>query len=111
MTENKTLTLTLSIPAALTTHLWSSAAPSFVSDQPDRFWTYDYPELPDPHAATFRDGMMRWTESMSDALLLRACEEQLGHTTTLLFDEADHWPGAVVLSGRPYPGWEEGKKR
>ena len=47
MTENKTLTLTLSIPAALTTHLWSSAAPNFVSDQPDRFWTYDYPELPD----------------------------------------------------------------
>ena len=55
--------------------------------------------------------MMMWTESMSDALLLRACEEQLGHATTLLFDEADHWPGAVVLSSRPYPGWEEGKKR
>ena len=100
MTENKILTLTLSIPAPLTTHLCSIAAPSFISEQPDRFWTYDDPELPDPHSPIFRDGMMMWTESMSDALLLRACEEQLGHATTLLFDEADHSPGAVILSSR-----------
>ena len=90
MTENKNVTLTLSIPAPLTTHLWSSAAHNFISDQPDRFWTYDFPELPDPHSPIFRDGMMMWTASMSDALLLRACEEQLGHAATLLFDDSDY---------------------
>ena len=111
MTENKTLTLTLSIPAPLTTHLWSSASLNFISDQPDRFWTYDYPELPDPHSPAFRDGMMMWTESMSDALILRACEEQLGHSTTLLFDEAGYSAGPVIFSSRPFRAWEEGKMR
>lgn len=111
MTKNKILALSLSIPASLTTHLCSSAAPNFISEQPDRFWTYDYPELPDPHSPIFRDGMMMWTESMADALLLRACEEQLGHATTLLFDEADHSLGPVILSSRSYPGWEKGHKR
>lgn len=111
MTENKTLTLTLSIPAPLTTHLWSSAAPNFISDQPDRFWTYDYPELPDPHSPIFRNGTMMWTESMSDALLLRACEDQLGHATTLLFDEAGFSAGPVILCSRPFYAPEEGKMR
>jgi len=111
MTENKILTLTLSIPAPLTTHLWSNASPNFISEQPDRFWTYDYPELPDPHSPVFRDGTMRWTETMSDALILRACEEQLGHATTLLFDEADCSAGRVILSSRPFRAWEEGTKR
>lgn len=111
MTENKTLDLALSIPAPLTTHLWSNAAPNFISDQPDRFWTYDSPDLPDPHSPAFRDGTMMWTESMADALILRACEEQLGHATTLLFDEADHSPGPVILSSRPYHSWEPGKQR
>ncbi|NPC42841.1 hypothetical protein ACNKF0_06375 [Nocardioides sp. T5] len=111
MTENKALTLTLSIPAPLTTHLWSNAAPNFISDQPDRFWTYDSLELPDPHLPVFRDGMMMWTESMSDALILRACEGQLGHATTLLFDEAGFSAGPVILSSRPYPAWEKGEMR
>ena len=111
MTENETLTLYLSIPAPLTTHLWSSAAPNFISDQPDRFWTYVSPELPDPHSPIFRDGMMMWTDSMSDALILRACEEQLGHVTTLLFDEVDYSAGPVILSNRPYPAWEKGETR
>lgn len=115
MTENKTLTLTLtltlSIPAPLTSHLSSNAAPNFISDQPDRFWTYDSPELPDPHSPIFRDGTMMWTESMSDALILRACEEQLGHATTLLFDEADYSAGPVILTSRPFGALEEGKMR
>jgi hypothetical protein len=111
MTENNILTLTLSLPAPLTTHLWSNAAPNFISEQPDRFWTYDYPELPDPHSPIFGNGMVMWTESMSDALILRACEEQLGHATTLLFDEAVYSAGPVILSSRPYPAWEKGEMR
>lgn len=111
MTENKILNLTLSIPAPLATHLWSNAAPNFISEQADRFWTYDYPELPCPHSPAFREGTMMWTGSMSDALILRACEEKLGHATTLLFDETGFSLGPVILSSRPYRSWEEGKKR
>ena len=52
-----------------------------------------------------------WTENMSDALILRACEEQLGHATTLLFDEAGFSAGPVILSSRPFCAWEEGAMR
>jgi hypothetical protein len=111
MTENRILTLTLSIPAPLATHLWSSATPNFVSEHPDRLWSFDHPELPDPHSPVFRDGTMMWTESMDDALILRACEEQLGHATTLLFDETGFSDGPIILSSRPFRSWEEGEMR
>jgi hypothetical protein len=102
MTENKIVTLTLSIRAPLTTHLWSNAAPNVIAEQPDRFWTYDHPELPDPHSPAFRDGTLMWTASMADALILRACEEQLGHATTLLFDETGFSAGPTILSSRSF---------
>ncbi|WP_133176465.1 hypothetical protein [Nocardioides currus] len=111
MTENKTLTLTLSIPASLAVHLCNSAAPSFVSEQPDRFWTYDAPGLPDPHLPVFRYGTLMWTPTMSDALILRACEEQSGHIATVLFDEEDLPGGAVILSSRPYSSLAMGTGR
>lgn len=102
MTQTKTLDLTLSVPFAFADHLWTSAAPNFIPEQPDRFWSYDDAPIPEPTSPPLLTGTMMWTACMADALILRACEEKRGFVVALLADEADFSGGPVVLSSRPW---------
>jgi hypothetical protein len=110
------VTLTLTLTEKLSQQLWVSASPVFYDEQPDRFELLGSFDLPLPNDPMFANGTMMWCVTASDMLLLKAYEDGLGRTTTLLWDmgmaevalNESRGPDAyVVLSSVPWETWDE----
>jgi len=98
------ITLTITVNDRLARCLGSNSGANFLAEQPDRFSVLDVDGLDElDHddispllADDFTGGTMTWLGSVTEALVLRAFEQQNGYRTAVLCDEG---LAAVPLAG------------